>query len=204
MIVNDDWLFKDLKLERLAAVDSDVIRAIVSREGLTRKGVRTLSRLSGSAAVGAVSTSGPGKVLLLRSGSPLVVGWHKDQILWASEVGALYATCRTWEEIKGIHMQEARPDLKFTSMPDDTAWLLGDSGLEWHQEFKACSGYRTPSYVGTYTNWKERNRKWTRKSPESLEGTGEILVACPNEKCEEIVALNTNCPKCGYLVRWSN
>ena len=48
-IRNHEYLFRELKLKREAEVDSDVIRAILDREGLTHEGMKYLNRMSGPA-----------------------------------------------------------------------------------------------------------------------------------------------------------
>src|SRR3990167_8758938 len=48
MISNDDSLFRELTLKRCGDVDSDIIRGIVSKFGLTRVAVRNLEKMRGS------------------------------------------------------------------------------------------------------------------------------------------------------------
>src|SRR2546428_2137046 len=67
ILTNDDALFQQYGLERKAETDSDIIRAIVDREGLTRKAVRTLEKISGSVSSAIVDKRYRGKVLFLRS-----------------------------------------------------------------------------------------------------------------------------------------
>ena len=51
-ILNHQHLFSELHIERNADTDSDVLRAILDKEGFTRKAIRQLSRCAGSTAPG--------------------------------------------------------------------------------------------------------------------------------------------------------
>src|SRR5579859_3020665 len=113
MISNDFGLFNSLKLERKAEVDTDIIRALLDRDGLTRKGIESLNRMMGSAAIACASTKFPGKLLLARSGSPLVVASVGEQMIWASEKGAIHAASRPFFQRWGIHFQANRSDAGF-------------------------------------------------------------------------------------------
>lgn len=136
VIRNDDHIFKNEGLERKAEVDSDVIRAIVDRYGLTHKAVREMSKLNGSVASVCVSNEDPGRFLMLRSGNPLIVAFDKNFMFFASEKHAIHVAARPWKRRLGVWVKPVRASLDWGTFPDQSAWLMGPKGLEWHQEFK--------------------------------------------------------------------
>jgi predicted glutamine amidotransferase len=158
-ISNDDVLFKSMKLERKAETDSDIIRAIVDDTGLTRKAFRELDRMSGSCAAAIVSQDEPGKLMLLRSGSPLVLASSQDQLFWASTKEALHSASRLWQQRFGIWMKANVADLMFKTVGADTGMLFDDEGLTWHEQFRSCIHYVAPTYAGLYDVSRRRARK---------------------------------------------
>src|SRR5208282_6156228 len=70
-IENDDELFKRHNLERAADTDTDIVRAIVDKFGITKQAVARLEDIRGSAAIAALSPEYPGMMIVGRSGSPL-------------------------------------------------------------------------------------------------------------------------------------
>lgn len=167
MISNEDYLFGDLKLKREAETDSDIFRAILDSEGITKKAIRTMSRLNGSAAISAVHKDFPRKLLLARSGNPLVYCVSGSGLLmWASVKEALHHAQRQWTEELGIWVKTNRTDLKWATMPDNTAYIFGENGKEWHDEFKIAYHYTSPRYAA-YDNYYEKNERWDRELQES-------------------------------------
>ena len=166
MISNDDWLFQDLKLERKAETDSDIIRAIIDEEGITKKAIRTMNRMSGSAAISCVHPKYPGKLLLARSGNPLVYCVSDSGLfMWASVKEALHHAQRQWTERLGIWVKQNRTDLMWATMPDNTAYIFGEKGMEWHDEFKVASYYRAPIYA-VNDSYHEKNKRWDKELEE--------------------------------------
>lgn len=182
-INNDDFLFNNLKLERQGEVDSDIIRAIADRYGLTPKAVKQLSKMSGSAAIAILHKAWPQHILLARSGSPLVLAQNEDYLFWASEKHAIYKAARPWVERHGIWMQRGRPDLDWTTMPSNTAWLIGPEGLVWHKEFKTSFGGGEFSSCDfprrSGKSYLERQKRWSKKE-EPDEKPLKKEMACPN------------------------
>ena len=165
---NDDELFAASGLERKAETDSDIIRAIFDRDGLTEAALEPLREMTGSVASAIIHPDFPGQVMLLRSSNPLVVAGTDSQLIWASDMASVYKTAPEWVTRWGIPMQ-LRSKLGVLPMPDDTAWMIGAEGKEWHREFKLSSysyGYRPgkPPKQGraSGTWWPE-------------------LIACPNK-----------------------
>ena len=182
MISNDDFLFRDLKLERKAETDTDIIRAIVDEEGFTEKAIRVLSRISGSVAAGILNPEMPEHVLLLKSGSPLECGMSMTKLYWASEKHAIYTAARTPVLRFGLWGQATRADVAFATMPGDTAWLIGPGGLEWHQSFKsAVYASHTGGDRNFYGRWAENRKRWA-------------------EDKDKAVKVRYTCPKCGLVL----
>jgi len=185
MISNDDFLFKDLKLERSAETDSDIIRAIIDSEGLTKKAIRTLSRMSGSAAIAVVHREFPKHFLLARSGNPLIYAITKSGLMmWASEKQAIHKAQRSWEQRYGVWVMENRADMKWASMPDNTAYLFGPEGLLWHDSFNVAYSYTAPIYK-VNERYYEKQKKWDDEKIEAVkeavtQGKKADWVACPS------------------------
>lgn len=130
-IRNHEHLFNSLKLPRKAEVDSDIIRAILDDKGLNARGIELLCRMTGPAAIAAVSQKEPGRLLLARSGSPLVVGVLDDPglLLWSSRKESIHRVARSWRTRWGLFLQKARPDLLIAPFGLETAWVI-DEGQE--------------------------------------------------------------------------
>lgn len=149
MISNHESLFTQFHMERTAEVDSDVIRAIVDRNGFEKKPlVADLNALRGSAAFAALHPDWPDHLLFGRSGNPLVFCFDPGFLMWASEKHALHAALRPWQQQMGIWFRASAVNAGFAVMPTDTLWLLGPKGLEWHEPFKSSVGNYYPI---TYT-----------------------------------------------------
>lgn len=182
VISNDDFLFRDLKLERSADTDSDIFRAILSRNGFTSHAINVMNRITGSAAIAAISTDYPGKLLLARSGNPIVLATNDaDHFMWSSERQPIYDAMRPWVRKGGIYFRKARADYYFTNFPNDTSWLIADAPmeiegesrwLEWHSQFHTASYYRSVSYN---VNENYASRRGVKKVK---------LVQCPNPECK--------------------
>jgi predicted glutamine amidotransferase len=153
MISNDDKLFEDMKLKRNGEVDSDILRAILDKHGMTRKGIEQLKRVSGSCAIAAISTKTPGKLLLGRCGSPLVIASTNGLMIWSSEKQSIHCATRPVKMRWGFPFQPNRADLAFITMNDDQIYLIGppkdndaESSIEWHTDFQLSHYYRQPLY----------------------------------------------------------
>jgi asparagine synthetase B (glutamine-hydrolysing) len=181
VIMNDDFLFSDMKLKREAETDSDIIRAIVDKEGLTKGGLKKLSKMSGSCAAAIVSQEEPGKLMLLRSGSPLVMAATQHQLLFASRKESLHLAVRPWIRRFGMDMQSSRTDVTFTPVRDHSGFIFGPDGLEWHDKFETCYRYQTPDYARTYDEFDTRQNKW--------KDAVQDRVQCPNNKCGQWLKL---------------
>lgn len=158
--INDHerW-FKDWKLERKAETDSDILRAVLDKEGFTHKAIDILSRLSGNAAFAAISPKFPGKLLLARSGNPIEMAATKDFLYWSSEKGPLHQALRPYKTVFGITMREMTPiSYYMIGMNDHSAWLISDKPkegsadifgnyLDWHMEMKIASNFTPVLYT---------------------------------------------------------
>lgn len=224
-ISNDTFLFNDKDLERKATVDSDILRAIIDREGLTQQCIRRLARVSGSAAVAAVHPEFPGKVLLVRSASPLVLALTDDMLAWASTKHALHLSLRKWEERFGIWCMQPKVEAYFQNVPDHTALLIGPKGQEWHQECKIASYPRNDPDYRIHDTFADRQQRWNRalaaaattnSDDDSDDTEGHLVidaetdadyVRCPNPTCRTLHKITDDlkdtplsklfCKKCG-------
>lgn len=197
VIRNDSSLFGSLRLDRKAETDSDILRAILDDQGLTESGIKMLGRCSGSGAIAAVSPDYPGKVLIVRSGNPLVLGSNEDFLFFSSEKATLHKACRPHYERKGIWFQSQKPDIDFSNMPNHTGWILGPTGVEKHIECHICTGEYTEPWRKTYENYAERQEKWNRQARPGS-STGEMKPAwCHMCKREWMI------PKDAVYTQWS-
>lgn len=147
-IYNDDTIFRESKWLRSAETDSDAIRAILDHEGgLTPDGVRALGRLRGGAAIAAVNPDFPGKLLLGRSSNPLVLGYDPETkvMAFASMKDMLYTATKPVKKALNMYFQGNRSGMLFFEVPDNTAYLFGAEGMEFHAEFKTAGYTSNPN-----------------------------------------------------------
>lgn len=143
-IWNDDALFTETGFARKAETDTDILRAMVDAAGLSPNLVELLNKTAGSAACAFLHPSEPKSLLLARSGNPLMVGASDDLLFWASTKDALFRASPQWTKRFGVDMQLSHPALSHIPMADDTAWLFGEKGLEWHLPLRIAGKYRPP------------------------------------------------------------
>lgn len=161
---NDDVLFRELKLERTADTDSDIIRAIIDKEGLTAAAMDTLHRLGGSAAGAALHPNYPQRMILFRSGSPMQLASNEDFFVFASEKNTIHRAMRPWVKRFGTYFQKMKPELDFAPMADNTSWLItAEEGVVVHKEFKTTYTYSEPQRR-VFDNYRERQERWDRQS----------------------------------------
>jgi hypothetical protein len=198
---NHEELFRELKLQRGAETDSDVIRAIIDQKGLTRKAVKDLAKIQGTVSSCCISPKFPGKFMLLRSGNPLVLAASKQKLYWASDRRTIFRASKPWVKRWGVLMQVPHSDLAFINVYEDSAWIFGPGGFEHHEEFKLTGsnfgGNLTYQlYDGTWVSraarWKEeyereeaKKRQPLAQLPAQNESSSLLpaFVYCPNEKC---------------------
>lgn len=213
-----DSTYKDFKLEKYAEVDTDIMRLILDKYGFTKEGFKQLRKLSGTAAIAAISTEYPGKLLLARSGSPLVVASVPGFVMFASEKAAIHSALRPYRKRYGIWGQAGSmgSELLWSPMNDDTLWMLGDlhevdgeeTVIEFHEIFNVCGRtYSSPNY-DIMRSYRGHSRRWPTQRPTEREVD---VYSCRNPKCG--IALNLPerlagkdltqlyCPKCGWSVQ---
>lgn len=167
VIRNDDFMFESLKLNRKAETDSDVIRAIVDEHGITKKACELFGKMVGSGAIAAIHPEYPNKMILARSGNPLILASNADFMFFSSEKDTLHKACRPWLVRFGIWFQANKPDVDFSMMADDSAWIIGEKGLEHHDICKInTGGYKEP-WRKTYEEYEERSKKWDKEKAKS-------------------------------------
>lgn len=153
MISNDDQLFSARQFARGAETDSDILRAILDANGsISKDALRDMSSVSGSVAAAMAHPEDPTKLMLLRSGNPLVIADDGSHLYWASDKRAIYRAARPWIKRHGFMMQLLSPKLAFLPMPNDTGWIVGNRGLEWHDKFtSAVVKFRTQTYSDVHS-----------------------------------------------------
>lgn len=160
VIRNDHQMFDQLRLERKAETDSDIIRAVVDDRGITPAAINDLSRANGSGAIAAVHPEYPGKLLLIRSGNPLTLASNEDFFFFSSEKTTLHKACRPFVKRMGIWFQSQKTNVDFTNMVNDTGWIIGPKGLESHTPCKICVGAYVEPWRKTYEEYGKRQAKW--------------------------------------------
>ncbi len=163
IIHNDDHLFKEMKLERRAETDSDILRAILDEYGFTEKGMKELSRVVGAAAGAAVSPKYPQKMLLFKSGTPMKLACTEDFLLFSSELKTLHKASRPMVTRFGMWFQMQHPQMAFGPVAEDTVYLVGKNGFETHMPFKAHTGFYHEPNRRTYKDWESRQTKWDKE-----------------------------------------
>jgi len=161
-INNHAHIFDQLKMERSAETDSDVIRAITDKFGLTQKAVEEMNRLSGSMASAALHPKYPKSMLLMRSGSPMCLASTEKFFAFASEKDSLHKALRPFVKRFGMEFQIQKPDAAFSYMADDTAWFIDANGLKWHAKLKTLTGQYQEPWRQTYEKYSERQQKFDR------------------------------------------
>jgi glucosamine 6-phosphate synthetase-like amidotransferase/phosphosugar isomerase protein len=203
MISNDDHLFRNTEYPRLAEVDTDIIRAFVDEHGLTPKAVTELNRMSGSAACAIVHPEFPRKLMLIRSGSPMVLAWNPDvkQLSWASEKDVLHKVATTPIPILNTYMQPTKANLYFQTVMRDTAYIFSReaNGMEWHGEFKTSHYYTPPNYR-VWENFEDSmTKKWGTamlKEPRLFTKTdGTKWAVCRNPRCAKVLHMEEKLQK---------
>jgi asparagine synthetase B (glutamine-hydrolysing) len=218
LIHNDDEIFTALKTKRYAETDSDVIRAIVSVHGMNKKGIRELNKLNGSVASAIISMREPRKLLLLRSGNPLVLGHLGELLFFASEKKAIHQATRPYRKWRNFAFQMGTSRVEFSPFPVDSAQLIGEEGLEWHGVFNSSTSNYTNNIKShwTHENYPSRqriieaggavhNKDISLINPKKIELGGDF-VECLNPLCATLMELkgkqktmkreHLSCPRC--------
>lgn len=192
-ITNDDQIFADKAVgERGCETDSDAIRAILDTHGrIDKQLVDEMCLLEGVAAVAAIHPASPGKLLLLRDSNPLIVGATREMLMFASDKRAIHRAMKPWVRLHKIIMQVHAPDLAFVPMANQTGWIIGDEGLEWHGEFK-CNTYGRAGNTKYQpaTDYKQRQKRFRAEAIVTIEKP--VLpryVICPNTNCARHVEI---------------
>lgn len=189
-IPNHQMLFGELKVPRSCETDSDVFRAILDSQGMTEQAIKTMNRLNGSAAIAAFSQDDPDKLILARSGSPLVYGTTDNKLWWASEQQAIQRAVKPWTSHHGLMARKSRGDISYFGMPDHTAYILSSKGLDRRFEFKVCSHYVQPMYRARETYF-DKTRAFKREAKAERR---RIIAGVPDTKV--LTHKGAKCPKC--------
>lgn len=191
-IHNDTFLFNNEKVARSCETDSDIIRALLDKYGFTPEGVKALNRMSGSAAIAAINPDKPDELFLARSGSPIKYAVSDEKFWWASELPPLTAAVRPWVQKHGFYARTPRYDVSYMTMPDNTAYIINDEGMQTRMEFKSCSVYRQPTYSALNTSYATKRRDWNREFELNQSKAKTLLPAPP----AETLSRYGQCPGC--------
>lgn len=128
-IRNDDDLFEDKKLERIAQVDSEIIPALIDKHGLDKVHL-ALQQLEGGFAIAAIQPEKHPDVLVLAKGrnSPLVYLETEQGLIWASVRSAIKDA---WKEVWG----QSPSDDVFQELKEGELLYVEDGKIE-KLEFK--------------------------------------------------------------------
>lgn len=107
-IINDDDIFWEEDLKRMAKVDSEAIAALFHKYTIDKAHI-PLQKLDGNLAVAVADTNTPRKLVLAKGvGSPLFVWKAKEGVLWASTQIAIQDACKKalgfWPSYSEIEM----------------------------------------------------------------------------------------------------
>lgn len=201
-ISNHQFIFDSEKYERSCETDSDILRAVLSRYGLNEKGIQELTKLRGSAAIACLSVEEPDKLILARSGSPLVYALSNDadKMYWASEEQAILKASKPYMQVRGVWVQPVKPDISIGNMPDDTAWIFGRDGVEAHHKFNICQFYRQPDYSKGRETYFEKRNNWKKTVKHTVAAVEKEQLS---STFSENVLLHSvvHCPKCTQAIR---
>lgn len=188
-IHNSSTIFDACKFERKAEVDSDILRAFVDAHGITPKCIREMNRLAGPAAGAAFHPDYPKKILLFKSGSPMILSSDDDFFYFASEKKTLYKAMRPYVNRWNMWFQVERPNAAFSPMAEDTAWLISEEGQEGHYEFKTMNGKYLDAPRPVHTKFEDRGSKKSSRLH---------VVHGKSSTCQDIQ--DVICPECKH--RW--
>lgn len=178
-ISNEDNLFRVLDVPKSCETDSDILRAYTDKYGITPKAIKEMNKIAGSAAGGVFDPRSPHKLLLFRSGSPMILASTEDYFMFASEKGTLYRALKPFVQRWHMFFQTERADTSFAPMADNTAWIIGEEGKEFHGEFKTLSyGYTEPNR-NTYGGFSNRQERWDREKRQEEQKTGTVVTSAP-------------------------
>ena len=182
---NEKFLFERLKLPRVGEVDSDVYRAILDAEGLKKEALEQLNKCKGAAALAAVDVRFPGRLLLAKSGHPLVYAMTEDHLVFGSTSEMVYAGAKRWTYKWGIWGREGSTKLYIGALPTNTAWILDGEGLKVHEKFETYQwvGPYVPDYAGKNKRWGERQKDFGKTQEVSLERQHHPYCAC--KRCKK-------------------
>lgn len=217
-ISNHFALFSSEHLQRNCETDSDILRAILDRDGITKKGINNLNKLAGSAAIAAIATNHPDLLLLGRSGSPIKYAISQEKLWWASEMDVVQKAVRPVKAVRGFWAREVRPNVSYFSMLDNSAYIVDDNGVKSRHEFNTCVSYHAPTY-NVRANFSRQQRKWhsdlkteqEKRTTIHTPGSSAPIIIRSNavEKADHISGLTDiarpgkklgACPKCTFVM----
>jgi len=184
-IKNDDELFKDMNLSRIAQVDSEAIPAVVAAMGFENH-EEYLGKFEGAMATAIINPIDfPGRLVLAKgAGSPLVYVETDKFILWASTAEAIH---QAWASVLGTPPAKE----KFISMKYGSFMVFdGDKKIEGDfkpkvQAYTPTNGWRSPTPRPasngplSEADQKDAKAREVRLMVVKARRDGETWVVCP-------------------------
>lgn len=198
-VSNHEDVFKQLKTPRAADTDSDAIRAFVRVHGIQPETIRKMNKdFNGAIAAAVLDTRQPDKLLILRSGSPLVMAKVGTNLVWGSNKEVIHKMSRPWERWLNMWVATNKSPMQIVATPKDVGLIYGPNGLEFHSEFKSCLNYVQPDYTRQRTEYVVRQAKFDaefrktkfaaspKKAQRVIEKRGNqerVYYICRNQEC---------------------
>lgn len=153
--ISNDWeLFREKDITATAQVDSEIIPALLYKEGSIDKPEKVLETLEGAMAIAALDVRQPEKLLLARgASSPLVIVETANIIMWASTENALR---EAWGKTIGTPPSKA----KFQYVPEGMGYVIEHGVMEsfTFEPNDGWSGYSRFVYSSDYGHGTRRSR----------------------------------------------
>jgi asparagine synthetase B (glutamine-hydrolysing) len=160
-ISNERELYHKFDVKQCAETDSDIIRAIADKYGITKECAEALKDIRGTVASAIVHPNYPKNLFIMRSGSPMTLGSDENFFIFSSEKNTIHSAARPTVKRFGLNWQSNKVDLAFSPMPDNTIWWFDANGHKGHYPFPAFSGvYKEPNRR-TYDGYADRQKDWT-------------------------------------------
>lgn len=142
-ISNDDELFREFDLGRIAEVDSEAIAAMIDKYGLDKVHL-ALQELQGGFAIAAIDPIRHPGMLVLAKGpsSPLIFFENNNFIVWASTLNAI---TEAWGNVFGTPPRT----WKFSQLSEGQLLYIQDNLME-PLAFKVKPSYYSSNWTGSY------------------------------------------------------
>lgn len=185
-INNDDDLFKEEEIERIAEVDSEIIPALFNKYGTDDPKV-ALEKLSGGFAIAVIDEKNPGRLILAKgSSSPLMYLETSGMWIWASESEVILKALEF-----GMGFEAKRADINELKYGE---YLMIRDGNSLKEDFKPYvkTWSRPQSTITPYNpeNWRDGSGSRTRSYGDGWSSQGGMYGRDQCDECFVWYALN--------------